>query len=141
MSLYKRTQRGSVLLWIIAAASAIILLAVLTAGGAYGTLLVLPALGLIAWLMSSLTVEASERDVCWWFGPGFWRKSVARADIVAARRVRNKWWYGFGIRWTPYGWLYNVGGLDAVQIDLASGRSLRIGTDDPDGLLRALSQR
>jgi hypothetical protein len=52
--------------------------------------------------------------------------------------VRNKWWYGWGIRLTPHGWLFNVGGLDAVELELASGRKFRIGTDEPQGLLNAI---
>ena len=39
------------------------------------------------------------------------------------------------------GWMYNVWGLDAVQLELQSGKSFRIGTDDPDGLVAALNDR
>jgi hypothetical protein len=37
-------------------------------------------------------------------------------------------------------WLYNVGGLDAVEITLASGRMLRIGSDEPNALAAALQR-
>lgn len=34
--------------------------------------------------------------------------------------------------------LYNVAGLDAVEITLGSGERVRIGTDEPDLLLLAI---
>jgi hypothetical protein len=77
----------------------------------------------------------------WFFGPGIWRKHIARGDIASVAAVRNPWWYGFGIHRTPRGWLYNVGGLDAVEIALVGGRTLRIGTDEPAALTAALGRR
>jgi len=53
--------------------------------------------------------------------------------------VTNPWWYGWGIHLTPSGWLYNVGGARAVQLDLHNGRSLRVGTDEPERLCEAIT--
>jgi hypothetical protein len=36
--------------------------------------------------------------------------------------------------------LYNVSGLDAVELHLKSGEIRRIGTDDPQGLAAAIEQ-
>ena len=44
-----------------------------------------------------------------------------------------------GIRWWGHGWLYNVSGFKAVEIELASGKRLRIGTDEPERLAQAIS--
>ena len=66
------------------------------------------------------------------------RKRVSVAEIVACEPIRIRWWYGWGIHLTPYGWLYNVSGLDAVAITLRNGRKLALGTDDPDGLIAAI---
>jgi hypothetical protein len=52
--------------------------------------------------------------------------------------VRNHWWNGFGIRMTTGFRLYNVSGLDAVELRLRSNETRRIGTDDPQGLAAAL---
>ena len=38
------------------------------------------------------------------------------------------------------GWLYNVSGFDAVELELASGKLCRIGTDEPGRLLHAIEQ-
>jgi hypothetical protein len=43
-----------------------------------------------------------------------------------------------GIHLTPYGWLYNVSGLDAVAIRLRNGRKFALGTDDPYRLTAAI---
>ena len=43
-----------------------------------------------------------------------------------------------GIHHTPYGWLYNVSGFDAVAITLRDGRKFAVGTDDPHGLITAI---
>ena len=52
--------------------------------------------------------------------------------------IRIRWWHGWGIHLTPYGWLYNVSGFDAVAITLRDGRKVAFGTDDPDGLTTAI---
>ncbi len=61
-----------------------------------------------------------------------------RLRIVACEPIRIKWWYGWGIHLTAYGWLYNVSGLNAVAITLRNGRKFALGTDDPNGLVKAL---
>ena len=92
----------------------------------------------LAWLFSSLTVIVDANEVRWYFGPGAWDYRVARSDIVSARPVRNSWVNGFGVRMAPGFRLYNVSGLDAVELKLKDGNIRRIGTDDPAGLAAAL---
>jgi hypothetical protein len=116
------------------------LLAGLAAGKAAPFLLPAVALGALGWAFSSLTVEVSSDELTWYFGPGIWRKSVARSEIESATPARNKWWWGWGIHLTPRGWLYNVSGLDAVEISLRNGKMLRIGSDQAPTLAEALSK-
>ena len=35
--------------------------------------------------------------------------------------------------------MYDIWGLDAVELDLQSGKKFRIGTDEPDALIAALT--
>ncbi len=91
-------------------------------------------------LFSSLTVEIGDGVLTCRFGPGLIRKRFALRDIRDARPVRNRWYYGWGIRWTPGGWMFNVSGLDAVELTRASGKPFRIGTDQPEELTAALRQ-
>jgi hypothetical protein len=92
----------------------------------------------IAFIFSSLTVEVRDRELRWHFGPGFWTYRLALDDIETVEVVRNHWWNGFGIRMRPGFRLYNVSGLDAVELHLRSSEIRRIGTDDPQGLAGAL---
>ena len=92
----------------------------------------------LAWLFASLTVEVSGTEIRWYFGPRLWDYRVAISDIEGVRIVRNTWLNGFGIRMRPAWRLYNVSGLDAVELRVKTGDIRRIGTDDPQGLAAAL---
>ena len=87
-----------------------------------------------------LTVEVDDTALQASFGWGWPRKRLELSTASAARIVRNRWWYGFGIRLIPHGSLWNVWGLDAVELDLVTGKVLRIGTDEPEALLAALAR-
>ncbi len=135
---YRHTQPG----WVIVAAfvgTALVLGVVLVALGmpaaAVASVLFVGALGTA---FGSLTVTVGGDELRFWFGPGVLRKSLPLRDIRTFRRVRNSWAHGWGIRLYGGGVLYNVSGLDAVEVVLTDGRQLRIGTDEPDRLLEAL---
>lgn len=135
---YRHTQSGQLLRWMMIP-PAVGLFAAGFAGGK--GLLFLPlalVLGATGWIFSSLTVEVSSEELSWYFGPGFWRKSVQRGEISSATPVSNKWWWGWGIHLTPKGWLYNVSGLEAVEITLRNGKTIRIGSDQAPALAHAL---
>ena len=93
---------------------------------------------LAVFAFSSMTVEVDQTRLAFWFGPGWIRRSFPLPEIRAWTAVRNPWWYGWGIHLTPYGWLYNVGGPGAVQLELRDGRRLRVGTDEPHALCEAI---
>jgi len=89
--------------------------------------------------LSTLTVRVDNQQIRWHFGPGIWKKSIAIEQLHKIRIVRNKFWWGFGIRFYGSGWLYNISGLDAVELQLKDGSYIRIGTDQPTELHSALS--
>lgn len=139
---YQHTQREPWLLIGFGAVAAIELAVALVATeGAIKWLLVAAAfaLVLIGWVFSQLTVVVEDGALSWHFGEGFWKKSLSLSEIVSAHAVRTRWWYGWGIRLTPKGWLYNVSGLDAVEIKTRDGKTVLIGTDEPDKLAAALN--
>ena len=86
----------------------------------------------------SLTTVVSDNDVKVWFGIGLISRRIALNQITSARMVTNHWIYGWGIRWIPGGWLWNVSGLDGVELALVNGRRFRIGTDEPERLAAAI---
>jgi hypothetical protein len=89
-------------------------------------------------LFNRLTVIVAAGVVEVRFGFGWPKRVMEVRDVVGARRVRNRWFYGWGMRKIANGWMYNVWGLDAVELDLASGSRFRIGTDDASDLLAAI---
>lgn len=95
-------------------------------------------MGPVLLIFTSLRVRVTHREIAWSFGPGWPRWRLALDDIERMERVRNPWWSGYGIRLLPTGWLYNVSGRDAVELHTRSGRVVRIGSGEPDDLLRVL---
>jgi hypothetical protein len=139
---YSHTQKGT-LIKILIAGAIVILLGIAGSNGWnaplklwwYGIVLLLI---LVMWLFGSLTVEVNEEELTHFFGPGFWKKTYLLNEIESVKQVRNSWIFGWGIRITPHGWLYNVSGLDAVEITLRSGKKFRIGTDQSSELTSGL---
>ena len=85
-----------------------------------------------------LTVKIDNEKLRASFGIGLIRKEVSISEIASCDPIRIRWWYGWGIHFTPYGWLYNVSGWDAVAIALRDGRKFALGTNDPHGLVTAI---
>ena len=75
------------------------------------------------------------------FGIGLIRKEIPVADVLRADVVRTRVWWGYGIHWTPSGWLYNVAGRHAVRLEVRGGRAVMIGTDEPEALKAAIEAR
>ena len=92
------------------------------------------------YLFRNLTAEIKEGYLIFYFDSGFIRRKIKIADIVSAKSVRNPWYFGWGVRWFGRGWLYNVSGLDAVEVALRNGTVFRIGTDEPNKLENAIHQ-
>lgn len=134
---YRHTQRGYLILVVCLAIGALGA-ANIWRTGQMPVILVLITLLAIAAVFHSLTIEVDDTELRWHFGPGFWTYRLARDEIRKVAVVRNHWWNGFGIRTAPGFRLYNVSGLDAVELQLKSGDIRRIGTDDPKGLAAAL---
>lgn len=96
--------------------------------------------GILTVLFSTLTVEVTDRTFRFYFGPGFWTRSFAIRDIQSVKAVRNPAYYGWGIRYTFHGWLYNVSGLRAVELDIKGEGTIRVGTSEPERLKQALEK-
>lgn len=134
---YHHTQRGLVILFVCLAVGAFGA-AITWRTGQLPMIAMLVILVAVAVVFHSLTVEVDGKELRWHFGPGLWTYRLARDEISNVAVVRNHWWNGFGIRTAPGFRLYNVSGLDAVELQLKSGDIRRIGTDDPEGLAAAL---
>lgn len=91
---------------------------------------------------SALTVAIDGYFLNLRFGWGIFRKKFPLTEIASVRKVKNHWYYGWGVRlWCwPYMWIYNISGLDAVELTMKNGKIYRIGTDEPEKLEVAINQ-
>ncbi len=91
---------------------------------------------------STLSVSIDESFVKIRFGFGIFRKKFVLNEIAEVKKVRNHWYYGWGIkRWfCPQMWIFSVSGFDAVELTMKNGKIYRIGTDEPSKLEAALKQ-
>ena len=137
---YQHTQIG----YLIMIALAIGLLFIAGLMSVYGfnwiAFAVLIILGVCLVLFATLTIVIEEDVLKIRFGPRVIRKKFPLKDIESCQVVKNPWYYGWGIRLTPHGWLYNVSGSYAVEIKMKTGKKYRIGTDVPNELAKAIRQ-
>jgi hypothetical protein len=136
---YKHTQRGTLILVTMLGLAALFIGLGLTITAGKPLWVSVPILLVCAWLFHSLTIEITDRELRWCFGPGLIRKSIPLAEIVSAEPVRTG--PSWGIHWSPRtGWLYNVSGFDAVAVTLRSGKKFTLGTDEPQALVVRLTE-
>ncbi len=136
---YKHTQIGTMVLvgaaLIVPMVIFLVFMGLLLIAGCTAFMLILMVI-----VFGSLTVEIAANKIYCWFGLGLIRKQFDLAEITAVETIRYPWYYGWGIRLTPKGWMFNVSGLDAVEITLRSGKHFLIGTDQPHKLASAIRQ-
>ncbi len=135
---YEHTQPGYVTLGAVGGASLVLAGTALRKAAAAKFLPGALILGAASAVFSSLTIVVTDEELLARIGPGVTAKRVKVADIESVESVRNPWYYGWGIRLTPRGMLYNVSGFDAVEVRMRTGGSFRLGTDEPHRLVRAI---
>ena len=86
------------------------------------------------------TIEGNRISVS--FGIGVISKRIDLARVRSVAAVETPWYYGYGIRLIPNGWLYNVSGRHAVELRfIDKNRVIRIGTKNPLQLKQELEIR
>ncbi len=137
---YEHTQVGYLIIASMAAVMVLIGVVLANAGINWIAIGVLVVIAVALVLFSSLTVVIWEEELEVQFGPGPIRKRFKLNEIESCQVVKNHWYYGWGIRLTPHGVIYNVSGFYAVEIKLRTGKKFRIGTDAPQELEEAIRQ-
>jgi len=144
-SKYKHTQPGWLIrtisvFWALGFAALAVYVRAFGSEPESAIVLVLVALscGIFLALFHSLTVTVSDDFVRMSYGVGLIHKSYLRQDIESVKGVRTRWYHGWGIRKIIGGWMYNISGFDAVEVQLRNDRMIRIGTDEPQKLMDAL---
>ena len=88
--------------------------------------------------MSATTVVTFEHFE-FRFAYGWPRTRLLRSEILSHEITQISGWVGTGIRGVSGGWLWRVWGRSCVEIRKVNGKRLVVGTNDPEGLLRALN--
>lgn len=82
-------------------------------------------------LFYRLKVEVTTQKILITFGIGLIKKSIDMQQIKTVEAVKNKFWYGWGIRLTAHGWLWNIEGFNAVELTFKDNKNkFRIGCKD-----------
>ena len=138
---YRHTQFGvlTVALFILIGLLLTPLVVSLFADGSLVSALVIIGLFLLFLLMFySLTIEISAGKLNYWFGIGLIRRSTPLADIQRTAVVKSPWYYFWGIKSIPDGWLYAVAPGKAVEIIFNDDKMIRLGTNEPRLLKEAV---
>jgi hypothetical protein len=125
-------------MWITLPLMALLIFMFALGGINIGSLICAAIILLIGFLFGGLNTRLTSDSLDLTFGIGLIKKSISLTNIESFERVKNKWWYGFGIRLTPHGWMWNMKGLNAIELTYTTGKKFRIGTTNPEGLLAAL---
>jgi hypothetical protein len=138
---YKHTQYGALTFVILILAGVLIapiVLSLLAGGQMVVAFVTIGLYLLILALFFAFTVEISERKLKFWFGIGGIGKSYSLEEIQSAREVKNPWYYLWGIKSIPGGWLYALAPGSAVEIVFENGKIARLGTNQPKKLKQAI---
>ena len=107
-----------------------------------GAIAVFISLWFVLLLFSRFIVVIDQGVITLSFGVGLIKKRIDLSEIKSAAVVRNKWIYGWGIRYWGGGWMWNFKGLDAVEIHYKdSSKKFRIGSSNPEALQKAIIEQ
>jgi hypothetical protein len=137
---YRHEQFGTVIITMLAASDLLILILFVNSGILLPVFLeVFVIIFAMMALFYSLSIVINNGTLTCSFGIGVIQKRIPLSEIRQARAVNNPWYGGWGIHWIPGGcWLWNVSGMRGVELTFQDGHRLRVGTDEPETLVRAI---
>jgi len=144
MQPYKHRQIGTIMIIGLGTGTLMILyFLIITPPGPAKTIsaLIFALLFLCLLLFWSLTVEINPDHIHVYFGFGIIHRRIPFAEIKQVNVVRTSWYYGWGIRPAPQGWMFNVSGLGGVEITSKNYSRFRIGSDEPKLLAEAIQNQ
>lgn len=138
--IYERTIVGTWLLGFMLVMAALMAAVILLAGDSnegWWTPLILLAMPLVFGVMR-VSVGRDSLRVRFWLGVPRRTVPVERIDGYAVTRSRRE--TGFGVALRPLDGKFCISGPSAVSILLRNGRTLLVGTPDPEALVKALDR-
>jgi len=135
---YEHTQVGHVTIAAVTAGVVVAVVAAVVARHAVPAIVAVLLLILLSQL-ATLTTSVADGVLEVRMGTGLFRRRIALKDVERVAVIRHLWVWGWGIRWTPFGWQWNVSGTRGVELTYRSGRRFRIGSDEPEALASAIA--
>jgi hypothetical protein len=138
---YKSTQLGWVTIGIILIIASILLVTSFNNVSSYKELKLLIAFLVLVLLLlfHSLTTIVTDRYLKVYFGIGLIRKVIPLDQIQHCEIKKNQCVFGWGIRIGTGFILWNVSGLNSVELTLKNRKwKFRVGTDKPEELRDAI---
>lgn len=84
----------------------------------------------------------TDKSILISYGIGIIKKVISTDKVIAAEIVKNKWYFGLGIRSIPNGMLFNIHGLTAVELKFSDSKKIiRIGTQKALQLEKSLNSQ
>jgi len=100
------------------------------------------SMGICLLIFYKLTIIIDDTHLSFRLGIGLVSRKYPLADIKECKPVKNNPLTGIGIRLYSKGWLYNVSGLDAIELTFKhKNPRVRIGTDKPEEIAQLISER
>lgn len=154
---YEEEQRFSNATWIWVATAVVILVAPVVVILDKGTsrqdtmiVLISTALGFIPFiaimLYTKLQIRIDDEGVRYRFFPIIWNWKLITPDMIESyevsekRNLVEKMEFGYGKRWATSTVTMNITGAKFARFKLKNGSKLRIGTENPESLERALKK-
>ena len=138
---YKHTQVGAltfIVLLVTGVLIARILLSILAEGHLVVASVIMGFYLTVLALFFAFTVKISDNKLRFWFAIGGLGKSYSLDEIQSTREVENPWYYFWGIKSIPDGWLYAIAPGSAVEVVFKNGKIVRLGTNQPKKLRQAI---
>ncbi len=109
----------------------------------YSGLLIMSSIFIICLLLFfQMRTSVDNEKIRISYGIGLIKKTIDIHNIERIEIVRNKWYYGLGIRIIKNGWLYNIQGLNAIELKMKNSKSIiRIGTADNKKLKKEIESK
>ena len=89
-------------------------------------------------LFNALTVQISDGKLKFWFGMGLISKTYSLNEIQSTKEVKDPWYYFWGVKAIPGGWLYASAPGNALEIVFKNGKIIHLGTNQSNKLKQAL---
>jgi len=138
---YKHTQVGVVtfiVLLVVGVLIAPMVLSILADGRMAIAILTMSFYILVLAMFLVFTVQISGNKLSFWFGIEGLGKSYSLDEIQSTQEVKNPWYYFWGIKSIPNGWLFAIAPGRGVEIVFKNGKIIRLGSNQPKKLRQAI---